>query len=75
METTTVDFEKSANNIILALKNSSAGMTELEQIRYVYNHAIDDAAIFVHELGEANPQHAVAFRSLEAEMHHWLTLR
>jgi len=75
METTTVDFEKSANNIILALKNSSAGMTELEQIRYVYNHAIDDAAIFVHELGEANPQHAVAFRSLEAEMRHWLRLR
>jgi len=72
---TVIDFEKAANGIILALKERSGGMTELEQIRYVYNEAVDDAANFVKNMAKTNPQHAVAFRSLEAELRHWLTLR
>jgi len=70
-----INFEKAANGIILALKTRSGGMTELEQIRFVYNEAIDDAANFTQNMAKTNPQHAVAFRSLEAELRHWLTLR
>ena len=72
---TVIDFAKAADQIVLTLKARSAGMTDLERIRFVYNEAIDDAANFAKNMARTNPQHAVAFRSLEAELRHWLTLR
>ncbi|MBW8034850.1 MAG: hypothetical protein FVQ79_04180 [Planctomycetes bacterium] len=45
------------------------------KIKHIYNQAINDAVDFVGEMAKSNPQHRMAYMSLEKEIRHWLVLR
>lgn len=60
--------------IITVLLAESAGMTEAERVRHIYNEAIDDAANFVRDMAPLNPMFAMCLKASENSIREFLPL-